>query len=449
MIQEIAFARKATLHVGKHVCRWELLSEVVWALRESDLDGLLWAETEFTAATTVGLMDHLRRAESGSVGNVESTAQKLTLLEILQQSRAFKCTVAHDKIYGVLNLATDAQKYAEPNYSLEVQDIFADFAKTHLSANDLKILYHCTAKSVEKSALALPSWAPDWTQKCHHTPFYLTKLKCKAAGPTTPYVKVSTLDSVLTTRGRILDTIQHIDHIRNIPRNARQTPKHQGTLPGLETGQPEKFWTGPDFPSRNQENFMDERKANLRNWVDNVMQIAFPSKVILPADFEALWRTFVCNQTTENEIPPSSWGLQFAKFVEGTKRGYDEDEGAWMEGVLRSSSSEGAARHKKWDLTEKFDTVTPFEMGEYMDFVRANGTWCYNRRFFKTAGGRFGWGPDGVGEGDVVAVVDGLDVPLVLRPVDGGYEMVGDCYAYGIMHGEGLVGAESSNVNLL
>jgi len=42
--------------------------------------------------------------------------------------------------------------------------------------------------------------------------------------------------------------------------------------------------------------------------------------------------------------------------------------------------------------------------------------------------------------GDVVAVLNGLSIPLILRKVETGYEVVGDCYIHGLMDGEAVAG---------
>ena len=44
--------------------------------------------------------------------------------------------------------------------------------------------------------------------------------------------------------------------------------------------------------------------------------------------------------------------------------------------------------------------------------------------------------PTPVAEGDVIAVVAGLEMPLLLRPVEGGYRLLAHAYVHGIMHGE-------------
>jgi len=40
--------------------------------------------------------------------------------------------------------------------------------------------------------------------------------------------------------------------------------------------------------------------------------------------------------------------------------------------------------------------------------------------------------------GDILCIVMGAAVPFVLRPVDGGYQLIGECYVHGLMNGEAL-----------
>ena len=38
--------------------------------------------------------------------------------------------------------------------------------------------------------------------------------------------------------------------------------------------------------------------------------------------------------------------------------------------------------------------------------------------------------------GDAIAIVAGLEMPLLLRPVEGGYRLLAHVYVHGIMYGE-------------
>jgi hypothetical protein len=60
-----------------------------------------------------------------------------------------------------------------------------------------------------------------------------------------------------------------------------------------------------------------------------------------------------------------------------------------------------------------------------------------NRRLFKTSGGHLGLGPADVRADDVVCILLGCRYPVILRlAADRKYEVVGTCYAHGLMYGE-------------
>ncbi|KAI8664920.1 HET domain-containing protein [Fusarium sp. Ph1] len=69
------------------------------------------------------------------------------------------------------------------------------------------------------------------------------------------------------------------------------------------------------------------------------------------------------------------------------------------------------------------------------------------RRFFLTEEGHMGMGGLAVEENDSVWVVSSCPVPLVLRPrEDGSYQLIGDSYVHGIMHGEAVKNAKWEDV---
>jgi hypothetical protein len=47
-------------------------------------------------------------------------------------------------------------------------------------------------------------------------------------------------------------------------------------------------------------------------------------------------------------------------------------------------------------------------------------------------------GPIAMEAGDVVCVLYGAKVPFVLRPSNGHYLLVGECYTHGLMNGEAI-----------
>lgn len=64
---------------------------------------------------------------------------------------------------------------------------------------------------------------------------------------------------------------------------------------------------------------------------------------------------------------------------------------------------------------------------------------CSERRFFVTADGKFGLGPRGLADGDIITVLYGGALPFALRLVSKRrYRYVGACYVSGIMDGEAM-----------
>jgi hypothetical protein len=61
---------------------------------------------------------------------------------------------------------------------------------------------------------------------------------------------------------------------------------------------------------------------------------------------------------------------------------------------------------------------------------------CDNRRFFRSEAGRLGWGPDPLRGGHVVCGLNRMDVPLVLRKLGEGFEVLSNVYVHGSMDSE-------------
>ncbi|KAK8093706.1 hypothetical protein PG997_000391 [Apiospora hydei] len=61
---------------------------------------------------------------------------------------------------------------------------------------------------------------------------------------------------------------------------------------------------------------------------------------------------------------------------------------------------------------------------------------------FWTEDGYMGLATHGVQPGDIVCVLTGLCIPVVLRPKDGRFMLVGECYCFGLMHSEDTTGGD-------
>jgi hypothetical protein len=78
-------------------------------------------------------------------------------------------------------------------------------------------------------------------------------------------------------------------------------------------------------------------------------------------------------------------------------------------------------------------------------------SWISNgRRFVLSEENRIGWVPENTTVGDVIAVLTGSGDPVVLRPREDGYIVIGTAYVHGIMDGEAMPDdAELSYITLI
>lgn len=78
---------------------------------------------------------------------------------------------------------------------------------------------------------------------------------------------------------------------------------------------------------------------------------------------------------------------------------------------------------------------------EFLERVQAV---VWGRRLIKTKSGFLGLAPEATKKQDIVAILYGLSVPVVLRPIlnaeegDNVFRMIGECFIYGMMDGEAL-----------
>jgi hypothetical protein len=140
----------------------------------------------------------------------------------------------------------------------------------------------------------------------------------------------------------------------------------------------------------------------------------------LPQDIpEMLWRTLVANRNGERasigEIASIFYQILFARCL---NEAVDGDLDTRIE----------------WD--DKYD-------GKTTEFLQAVHDVTYNRKLFRAGNDdMLGLGPAESAVGDMVCILFGCDVPVILREHLAGiapyFELIGECFAYGIMDGEAI-----------
>lgn len=411
VLQEVVNSKKATIYCANCSYPWDTFASILGWLRANDVDSPLYAKGELNSIETILMITRLSYLKRDPV------KQRLpSLLRVLQDSRACKSTLPIDKVYGVLGLVSEEEaSQIEVDYNLDAGELFTRIATFELSKeNGLETLYLCS-KSATESPVKAPSWVPDWTQQCHHDSLAKLRYSCAAAGSSAPNFQVQA--RILVSRGRIFDTIHGVELLRKIPKGGKVPEYSPEILKG------ENFWERPE--RRLNEYFEDATIAG-REWVTNAISIAFPEKVITKEAHNNLWRSFCCSRTDDKKIPPPDWSDYFS---------------AWV-----------TCMTQKLEKTIEMSRSQAYEISlRSTRFMHSFGVWCYNRRFYRSEQGRFGWAPDQARPGDRLCVLNGLAVSLILRPIgSGSFEVVGDAYVHGVMDGEVLdMGLEEQDIYII
>ena len=146
IIQEVARSQKASIVCGRKKIEWEKFLEL---FEHQEFRSLLRNDRPISTSPA----QHIRTIDRYRCGD------RPPLIQVLQETRQTVASDALDVIYSKLGLASDASELIpDPNYELQVEELFKIVAATHITANtSLDIL-----SLSEDKGMSLPSWAPDW-----------------------------------------------------------------------------------------------------------------------------------------------------------------------------------------------------------------------------------------------------------------------------------------------
>ena len=330
-----------------------------------------------------------------------------------------EATYPRDKIYGLLGLASDAEKLGiVPNYGdmhseIETAHILTDVTSKLLSLGYVDILaWSQSPKSIER----LPSWVPDFqmiNEPCSQTKtdkifsasgnseLRWTELperrfsirgtrvdEIRGLGnPWMPNHAANPLDQPTTAMIFIND--QLIDYLRAVSLFSEFAKLNYKGSVGIAADQ----WKEAEWrvPCGDQLWLGNNRKRATNAVLDGYL-------ALLKETY--LYRSIMSHeQRQEQNLPPMIPGVSLDQQIEE------------YPGLLRSK-----------------------ERGQYRRALDRQ----HNRRPFLTQQGYLGLAPTHAKEGDLVAILFGAVQPFVLRRSGEQYELVGEAYVYGIMDGEFL-----------
>ena len=316
------------------------------------------------------------------------------------------CTDPRDSIYGFLGLAhRDLVDAIKPDYSIPLKEVLRRTAVKHISCTgSLSFFSFTTLKS--RNDRLVPTWVPDWPRLGtfdQSEPKSTQNLKRVEWRDRIARVICHSGFNACATRSLSFDSINETTVMLN--------GKCSGKVTDVSPDALHDDWNG-NVSSWHLIKVTESWREFFDKFADHT---AFPSST--EGRESPFWRIFVGDvyiDTTRNELRKCE------------KPDYEAYQAMEREFHLEAEGLE--ANLQGWETVISRD---------YWASLR---TASAGRRLFATDRGYIGFGPAEMQKGDHVYILSGGKVPYILRPVSGPrprtFELVGDCYLHGVMHGE-------------
>lgn len=358
--------------------------------------------------------------------NAGDTVRKPYVSHILTFARKKASTDPKDKIFALLGLLKELDfRCITPDYGKSLEEIYREAAVMAITGDqDLFILFQAPS---DKRQPGLASWAPDWSDPGWEESDMrtaLTRGRFCAAGPSDPVWDFSNDHLYLNLSGRVIDTIIY------------------------RTDKLDMRCTDPritmDRPHRNEDG----------SWVIT----------------DAVRDVHACFQIMRTWVEVSTWYSEYptGETVKGALKRtilYDDPDlagrqnseaefNAWYNAMVTSDiehmtkilelqgmsadllQSEEFLRKCMADIPAEVRTLMVISNRLVSGYHWTAILYSKLKCLFTTEYGYFGTAPDLVKPGDRVAVIAGLCMPMILRSVGTGYELVTHAYVHGVMYGD-------------
>jgi len=399
IIQELAVSRDAIVIEDFHQCSWtNFITAVDYA--ETAKIPPFW-ET-YIPTMSIRNIEIARQA----VRNGEST----TLLTLLLFYRRFSATNLRDKIYALCGLASDAgldDLSVRIDYNIEPANLYREVAIQMLSKGRYLDILSVPRIPGPSKVGPLPSWVPDWSVSDFSTSLRSATVpwfNFNATSKDEAYTLLQSDDNtVIGLAGEVIDNVSEVGDVYidyTLGHNTRiqrfkGMAKHEAAFNGWEkiarVHSGTKYWpTGEDILDAYWQTLI---MGNVGDGYDATKQQFHQWKRLYPARIPNLLN--------------SDW-LRWMNLPVGLY--------VSIRGVITAFGHE-------------------YRHGPVVTFSKKLAT-TLHRRLFKTTKGYIGIGPRSLQKSDAVALFKGGMVPLVIRSLGDKWELVGDCYVHGIMHGE-------------
>lgn len=405
-LQEAVMAPSAEVMLGENSVPWEHVGFAASWMRSMPTELIIGDHMLITGIYHACLIYSL------SHGSEEQ--QRVSFLQLLTLTRAFEATDHRDKVYGILGIPTEESNpdagvtLLRPDYTKTLAEVYIDCALAVIGSTQtpriLSYVQHEQFRDLDQERCSrsedatlhrVPSWVPRW-----HQYFARTLAPSDQQAKTFRASASLNLGSVVNIGVRGLELVTHGARVSRL-KMASQI--YYSSAAG-------------------------ERAYPLADTANGVWMTIFLSLRESKPDPTALLYTLSALLTAGKD-----W---HGSLIEDR----DQHLADFLACMYESRTALDRGSLKQFIFRPRTDIALPpgNKIGQAHRFQAAMRSACTWRRFIATDDGHVGLGPQVAQWGDVVCILNGADVPLLLRPeADGGsFRLVGEAYVQGMMLGE-------------
>ena len=466
-LQEVALAREVIVRYGDILIPWSTLSGCSSFLSTSNLSrGLVeldlrtkpyrGASQAFPEiGTSVGMANAMQTLCRGEVaefgheytifadrltGSSQLNRNISTLMVLIQYMMgAFRSTDPRDKIYGALGMINQISQAIgitppdiKADYTKSVVDVFQEAALFVLEESHWLGPLTLVQDKCVRNFPNLPSWVPDFTARGPNPMLAFDRTEearfdasnCRLLRPRSFFVDHGRLCLEVSNLGWVVDVSEPCLEMAN--------EGHFERCASLILNSSAEYLTG-----------QHRVEVLWRTLITDSELTQHPAPAKLASSFHA-WMTYLILKGVN--LHAELAGISDGEYLMSTMPSVDllarSDTTKTIPGfqeLLR-----GCERLKTDLEALSAELTTESQAFQLMAFE----TLTY-RRLFRLDSGHIGLGPQSIQAGDEVCIVSGSQVPLVFRTLKSGgesvsplgrprYELLGEAYVHGVMHGEAL-----------
>lgn len=380
---------------------------------------------------------------------------KPAVSHILINSRRKKSTEPRDKVFALCGLFKELEiPFPAPDYSRSVEAIYREAAISCINYDKSLLSLYFVQSDRRRDGLS--SWVPDlseygWGQTDSRHGFGLERFA--ASSRCSAKWSFSEDGTALVLFGKIVDTvIFRADPLPGMEKTQELLQSFNQSIAGGIPSYARSLWRNEDLGGVDPDFqvFLDNifrSYTTLKGWAEISRWSDYPTGESTRRAFQ---RTLVNDlhkgnaEAAENHAFDDWYNVIMLGDLDITER------------AVRRSGSASAIPKTPWErelFLHKVMEQMPQEKIVYIaisncHFHTTASGFSEKRCFFFTENNYFGTIADplpvSLEPGDKIAIVRGLELPLALRPIDGGYKLLTHVYVHGIMYGEAWPQSEES-----